>query len=324
MDSKNEVVHIVYSTDDGYVMPTFVAAASAFAATKSIDKVIVHILDLGIKDETWKYYAEKLYAKIGGQVLRHKIDPARFEGLRKWHGSVGAYGRLAIPETIDAHWCVYCDGDTLFWDDPLELCKIFDKDKFVQGHLDLPALPTWNGGIPWQSEWYLREGLVWNREEYICTGFILINLAKWRELELTSKCFKFLAEHPTATWPDQDAINWVCRSNKGLLSDRWGGFCSFAFAAEEKPGCIHYSGHAPWKVAKCGYPDFNDAYKKWFVIANKYLGLKLKDVIPNFKDRVVVFRKQILGNCCRLFKVVVPYVFYENTVIGSYLNRHYK
>ncbi|MBQ0031772.1 MAG: hypothetical protein KBT68_03110 [bacterium] len=111
-------LHVVYATDDGYLVPTMVAAASVLAWVKDVSFVQIHVLDTGIADVGWDDFEKNLRGHFGQafRLTRHKIDQTLFSGFKTWHGSVGTYARLLIPDLIpDADWCVYCDGDTRFY-----------------------------------------------------------------------------------------------------------------------------------------------------------------------------------------------------------------
>lgn len=44
-------IHVVYATDDGYLLPVKVSVASLICCAHEINKLRVHILDVGISND---------------------------------------------------------------------------------------------------------------------------------------------------------------------------------------------------------------------------------------------------------------------------------
>ena len=57
-------------------------------------------------------------------------------------------------------------------------------------------------------------------EEYVNSGVLLINNKKWREENLFEKLLDYSVKNASLLqYPDQDAINFICREHKKMLPD---------------------------------------------------------------------------------------------------------
>ena len=269
-------IHIAYATDEGYLMPTLVAAASAVAWASERAKIVIHILDVGVSDERWVWFYKRLRL-LGDEfgLKRHVIDESRFLGMRRWHGSLAAYARIFLADLLpNIEWCVYCDGDTLFTDNPLNLIKIFDSNCAIQGHSD------WLGanGLKNRIKWYETKGLIFDYRQYFCSGFILLNLKWFRENDGVRKCLNFLSEYPDAICPDQDALAVVCRGHIGWVPDEWGLFsCYVGTGNKLRPSCIHYANELPWDFRFNWHVGYYDVRLLWVKYAWSLLRLRPAD-----------------------------------------------
>ena len=303
-------------------MPTMVAAASVLAWVKDVSFVQIHVLDTGIADVGWDDFEKNLRGHFGqaSRLTRHKIDQTLFSGFKTWHGSVGTYARLLIPDLIpDADWCVYCDGDTLFTDNPLKLQQVFDAQFAIQGHADW-QISEMNRS---RKEWFERNGLGWVPEQYVCAGFLLMNLDWFRKNDGAKRCLDFIRRHPDVVHPDQDALAYVCRGHIGVLPDEWGRFSWDAFR-NGRPSCLHYASDLPWKLMMNRYRDYNDAHKLWFSYAEKLVGLRIEDVFGRGVDNrtmAVKLRWRVVFKA--LASLVRTFPALRRSKIGDYCSRHY-
>lgn len=263
-----EKFHLAYATDAGYLIPTFVAAASALTwAGAGREKLVVHILDVAIPDEKWWWFEGRLRHLFGESfgLVRHQIEESKLLGFKRWHGSVAAYARLLLPELLpNVKWCFYGDGDTLFTGNPLAL-REYCQDRFALiGHRDIYT------NI--QVEWFAAHGYVFDPDEYVCSGFLLMNLEAFRDERLGAKCFDFINQHEDVVYPDQDALNVVCHGKILQLRNKWGEF-GFRFGSINQPGCIHYGSWQPWKLEYVAHRGMLDIDLLWFLFAKRICGL---------------------------------------------------
>ena len=257
-------LHIVYATDSGYLIPTIVAAGSALSWANSKSEMHIHILDCGLENSQWEYLSRSLRERCGFEfsLLRHHIDMSRYDGLPQWHGSLGLYARFEIPNILqDVDWCVYADGDTLFTGNPRQLRTLADDSLLILGKKDVVSEA--------QRSWHISRGLPWKEDERVCSGFLLMNLKKFREENVCSRLFDFVRKYKNNLInPDQDALNYVCRGRIGVLPAGWGAF-PFELGALSKIWCIHYAPTKPWRPETKGYFPLSLSTRLWLDAAKK-------------------------------------------------------
>ena len=317
-------VKLVYATDDGYLTPTLVSVASALKCASERECVSIVVLDVGITPEKWERFEGMLRVKYGPAfgLKRVAIDVGRYAGLKTYKGSVGTYARLGIPQLFpEWDWCVYVDGDTLFMDDPLKLAEAYDARYAIQGQPDNENW-TYIDGKPEKQIFAEARGLKWDSDQYVCAGFITMNLKWFRENDATAKCMDYLRKYPDCGNHDQDALSSVCLGHIGKLPKQWGCLSRFAFLYGD-PNCIHYANDAPWKLMKSRRVDYNDAHKLWFDFAKRELGLSFRKLLTE-PFSAANFARRYLARL--IFKTIFPFFALAGfpTPIGRYLRKHYR
>ena len=95
---------------------------------------------------------------------------------------------------------------------------------------------------------------------YFCSGVLMMNLDYFRRHNLSEKILKFAIDNPDKIqFPDQDALNYVCKDSKNTLPLKYGILDPFyrdqrfisrfrdeVIESLEDPRIIHYAGCAPW------------------------------------------------------------------------------
>lgn len=287
-------LHIVYATDERYLLPTRVAAASAVYYASRPKYLVIDILDCDISDASWTKFEADLKKARGDEFAlnRHKVDMSAYAQYKSWHTSRGIYARLSIPDILpeDVDWCVYADGDTLFVSDPFELESIFHPQYALMGHLDQPGADL--------REWYVKNGFNWDAKTYVCAGFIILNLVWARKNQLSAKCFDLIRQHPDIPMNDQDALNILCADEKAFLPDGWGVFANEAYW-RTKPNCIHYVGERPWELPSLKGVWLPNTTRLWFAVARHACGLR----VWNFGGILFAGRFVALGLLARFMSV---------------------
>lgn len=286
MTAPHDKLHLVYASDANYVRYIAVAACSAYVKASRPDDLIVHVLDCGIPDDAWDAFVKRLESALPTppHLVRHPIDMARFDALRGWQGTNRTvYARLVLPSLLpEEDWCVYADGDTLFVDDPLKLLECRDPDVALQGAIDRYAPLS-------LRPWYGAHDIPLVPEDYLCAGFLLINLAWFRQHDLETRSMTFLHEHPDLPYLDQDTLNILCAGSKRALPDGWGIFAARVFGAE-RPRCIHFAGigELPWKVSFSWKQGYRESMEIWYRCAKALLGLSREEVskVPGWRWRL--------------------------------------
>ena len=272
-------LHIVYASDEAFLLPVAVSVASAFLWTKNASRLIIDILDCGISDAVWDGWSQNLLKRIPkeSKIVRHVIAPSQLDKLPKYRGSAAIWARVFIPDILnDVKWCVYLDGDTLWTEDPLELFSVFNSEYAFMGHRDIHPRDDENK----KRVWHESHGYVWDRNQYCCSGFLLMNLEWFRENDATRKLINFAHKHPDVIWPDQDALYEVCFGHISFLPDNWGAIDSELWLCKSSgSGCLHYAVWKPWRlepIKRGWYPATVTTYIK---AASMLLGVRHSEIV---------------------------------------------
>lgn len=276
MTTTQKQLHLAYAADEKYARYVEVAIRAAYCKASRPADLIIHFLDCGLSDETWEGVQSRVKATVpAATLIRHVIAMARFQGFKTWWGSQAIYARLFLPTLLpDVEWCLYADADTLFLEDPLMLCDCFDPSLLLQGYPD-PSCAC----EPRVQEWFRKVGCVAVHGQYLCSGFLIFNLKKWREEGIEAKSLKLLDENPGAAYPDQDALNAACSDRLGVLPEGWGTFTSRMFAVD-RPKCVHYfARESPWRAEFSWRTGYRDNLLIWLNCARVLVGIQRREIV---------------------------------------------
>lgn len=265
-----EDLHLVYATDKGYLFISAVSAASAARLASTPERLVIHLLDCGLDDADWERFCT-LVRKGDSRVTlrRHVMDMARFAGFKSWHGSLGTYARLFLPELLpEAPWCLYVDGDTLFTENPFKALSFCADNLAIVGPEDRCS--------PQSRAWFAEKGFQKDLSHYFCAGFILINLDWFRAHDGIRWCMDFLTAYPDTPFPDQDALNLFCEGHIGLFSKPW-GVLSERLNEANFPSLIHYVVDLPTRMRFRTRDGFRDVTAVWVKFVQVALGMSVTE-----------------------------------------------
>jgi lipopolysaccharide biosynthesis glycosyltransferase len=207
---------LALATDAGFAMPTAVAVRSALDAIDPGRPVDVHVVGVGLDDDTWA----RLEASVQRPGSRfHPVvgDAARFAHFPEDPVITRtAYWRILLPELLpDVDRILYLDGDVMVRRDPGALVDADLGDASTAGVRDYE---WWHassaGGIPGRHD-------LAPATPYVNTGVLLMSLERWRRRGLAAKVQAFRQATPEARELDQDAINVAVHGDVALLDPRW-------------------------------------------------------------------------------------------------------
>jgi lipopolysaccharide biosynthesis glycosyltransferase len=154
----------------------------------------------------------------GFSLTTISVDLHEFQQLRTdYGGSRMAYARLLMPKSISSDFALYVDSDIVVQRDVSKLVELpWPKECLLHAVKD-PKGPTFAGdgmncdrlGIPLSAP-------------YFNSGFMWMNLKRWREQDIAGKCAEFI-QHFTdeIRWWDQSVLNAVLWQSWQQLDERW-------------------------------------------------------------------------------------------------------
>ncbi|MCR4793340.1 MAG: glycosyltransferase [Lachnospiraceae bacterium] len=198
---NREPIHIVYVTDDNYVMPTSVSITSIKQNKHIENKCIVHVISnhlskksidklKSLEDEQFKI--DIIYAHIDEQF----INVQKKDGDR--HVTSTATLKFQIPQLLaEIEKVIYIDGDTLILKDLSPLYSIDLKNNYVAAVKDIISI---RGN-------HLKS-IDFKGKDYFNSGMLLMNLREMRKDRVVDKLIEYRM-HGKNHFVDQDALNQV-------------------------------------------------------------------------------------------------------------------
>ncbi|EAI7187339.1 hypothetical protein CKV29_02410 [Campylobacter jejuni] len=158
-----------------------------------------------IKDKFYKL-AERLSSYYPCKVCFYYVDDECFkkEHLVKWAGSYATYYKLymglILPDNIE--YCLYIDTDMHILFDIREIFAIDLKDKV------LAAVDTAVKANPIRSLKTEYPDFIF-KANWFNSGFMFINLYKWRKENIEKLSFEFMESYPIPHVPDELILNAI-------------------------------------------------------------------------------------------------------------------
>lgn len=213
------MLNVVFASDDNYVPFLSISMFSLLKNNaKDFDNINIFILDDGISD-VHKSKVNNMFEDSTCTISfieTKKLDNMDFtiRGIERNFNkaSLTAYARLfmstLLPKSIDK--VLYLDCDSLIMNSYKNLWNLDISNYYCAGVLD---------GI----NTAVKEKLGFNKnDEYINSGFLLINLKKWREENVEEKFIKFMVENQHRYYQhDQGVLNNVFKNNILIVDPKY-------------------------------------------------------------------------------------------------------
>lgn len=266
----NKSLVLVCAADDGYAMPAAVTLYSALTHTRFPELARVFVIDDGISDAR-KRRLERVVKSCGANL--QWLEAAQEDngslpvGLDHLNESI--YHRLSIPDLLPEEFdrAIYLDADMIVRDDLAAVWEQDMGDKYVVACED--GWPTVGdsalGSCPAMAD-HLDE-------PYFNSGFMVINLDKWREDYIKEKVTNFSKMWPHFIDHDQDGLNAIIIGRWAKADRKWNHLIPTWSPTHDydipENGTLHFCGpFKPWQTRSI-YPatDLYDEYLKksqWF------------------------------------------------------------
>ncbi len=181
--------------------------------------------------------------------------------------TVAASYRLLLPDLLPAYnKIIYVDCDIIVNNNLSELYRLDLQDHYLAGVFEVP--------LDFQIAY--MEALGCNLEEYMNSGFLLMDLQKMREDALVDQ-FMEASKVDYLQFPDQDVLNQVCKGRILGLKPYNNSIRTFFLPQYQKrfleryspedlrdvnrKGNIHYTGTKPWEAFTIRFVDWWNVYE---------------------------------------------------------------
>lgn len=281
---NNSTIHVVFSSDDDYFVPTYIAIFSLLSNYKGTRNIIIYILCNGDYERKYTIYLKELKNVATEFRLSFVfIDMGnRYQNVRICNNriSISTMYRLSIPNLlIDVSRCIYLDSDIIVEGDISELYDVDLEKKLIAGVKDIYISEKDRNRI-------CTVLAISDMDHYFNAGVLLMDLDGIRKQHLDEKMELIGLSSDDYPYNDQDVMNSLFCENVKMLSPRFNlpiayinrveniRHISEYTISEQNPLIIHYiSGIKPWK-----YPESIGARYWWNYI---------KRINDNFNHSIV-------------------------------------
>lgn len=260
------LTHIAISFTPDYFVPAAVTLKSVLDASPEgrfrVHCLVTEDIPQRQKDILAAMAGERMafeYINLRGQLEGCYVDPRYSEA---------ASYRLLLPELLpELNKIIYLDCDIVVRQD----LSALDATVNVAGKL---LAAVYEAPIEDQSKRWAALGC--DPDKYFNSGFLVMNLARMREEGTSGKLLDAL-RHGSLEFPDQDALNIVCKGRVLLLPPVWNSIRTFFLprykaefskqygpltsVAVEAFGNIHYTGGKPWNLFTVRFGDWWEKYE---------------------------------------------------------------
>lgn len=200
-------MNIVYSSSDSYAEICGISLLSLYENNKDINEIVTYIIDNDISPENkanLKKIAKDYNRKI---IFKKKFDIEKVSRTKinvgRWN--IGTFFRLflgkILPQSVER--VMYFDCDMIIRHSLKDIYNLDIGECIVAGADDC------------RSDNYRKEIGLSHGDTYINNGFLLINLKKWRSLDLDDDFIKYISLHKgDITYMDQGVLNAVLGKKK--------------------------------------------------------------------------------------------------------------
>lgn len=252
MTSRTTPIHIAFGINDAYAPYISVTIKSIVENNRKND-IHIHVLTDKISKSNQRRLADAVDGCKSAKLEIHTVDDCFLNGLKTGVWTIYIWYRVLLSNIlpVEVKKVLYLDADTLVATDLRELFSIDMTDKSIAACIDVQSF----------DDGTFERCKYDKSKKYVCSGVLLMNLEYWRENGLADKLIDWATRHrELITFPDQDAINHVCRDSKIVLPLRFGILNVFfkydlfyrdEYAEQlrdcvERPAIIHYAGCYPW------------------------------------------------------------------------------
>ena len=275
--NKDKVMDIVIGIDKGFIQHGMVMLASLFMNNKDIH-INLYVLHTSFFPDL--KHIQDLEKKYDANIYMVTVKAADLGNVKvDGHISIATYYRLLIgellPQTCEKVMYLDCDmvivGSLLpFWETE------------VSGDNIVAAIPEL------ESETKHLLGIKPD-EEYFNAGVLLIDLKKWRNVDMGRQLTQYLdGNRDKIKYWDQDVLNAVLINKWKILGKEWNYITRYIYPEKIDPVIIHYAGqNKPWTI---GYEDpFGHYYFKYLKATpyyRKYVMGKLERKVGSFINKL--------------------------------------
>lgn len=254
-------IHVVTAVNNDFAKHLAVMLYSMLENKVSTKPMIIYVINSDLSKKN-KSLLTKTVKPFKANIKYLTIDSTLYDKyILTHHLTQETYHRISIPDLLekDIEKVIYLDSDIIIKEDITKLWEINIDNYCIAAVIDA-----------WLGAKRLRHQDLSIPEdcEYFNAGVLVINLKKWRELNITKQIIDFMNNNQDIIrYPSQDSMNAILYDKWLQLDQKWNVQSKhFLFPdIHIKPAIIHYTGtdSKPW------WSDKNPLYKEYFKYKKK-------------------------------------------------------
>ena len=281
------MIPIVFASDHNFIIPSCVTLHSLLTTrdNENVAYDIIVIIDPDVNEEDKKILTKQVSTDSSDSKIRFiEIGDIFEKGFEIRDISRACYNRLMIPWLLPEYdKVIYSDVDIIFKEDISEVYKFDLKDSLVAGV----------GGNVWKKgliNKYIKK-IKADPDEYINSGFLLINCSLQREEGLQDKYLEYSKRK--FIYQDQDIINLVCKGRIAKLPEEYNVKPIDSYDSKRKRvKAIHFIGLKPWQYFTYAWNDWWDCFNS-SIVYDSSLNRKISGLILNPTSRIKFMLKAL-------------------------------
>lgn len=287
---NDKLIPIVFSTDHNFVEPTCVTIHSLLTTKRpEIEYTINVIINNDVTNKDRDLLTKQVKLDSPGSLINFiEIGEAFKDGFEIRDISTACYNRLMIPWLLLQYdKIIYSDVDIIFKNDISEVYDINLEGKLLAGC----GGEVWNKGMVGK---YLKK-IDTTPEEYVNSGFLVINSKLQRESGLKSKYLEL--SQRKFLYQDQDILNIVCKGKIVHIPKIYNLKPVDAYSIPpENVKVIHYVGLKPWDYFTYRWCDWWAVYQDSIIFdpkRNKDVSSRILSLNSEIKKRKKVLYQKM-------------------------------
>ncbi len=228
---NDEPIVVVCAADDNYAMPLAVTVRSALVNLKSQRKILLFIIDGGIKNHNKQKILKSLNSenceiqfilKPGSWLELIELNnlEKNYDQIHSLSPSFATYYRLMIAELLPEKFdkAIYLDCDLVVRGNLEELWETDLAENHILAATDMliQYVSSPSGLLNY------KELEISPNAKYFNAGILVINLKKWRDEKIAIEAIEYLKHNKEyIRFHDQDVLNVLFVGKWGELNPRW-------------------------------------------------------------------------------------------------------
>lgn len=201
MSSNNTIFHIVFITDENYVMPTVVAISSIYQNKKVDTQYCIHVICCDTSEKSQSIFGELKKDKFDIQIINvTQDDNLKNYQIKNLHVSTAALYKFNLGNLFpDVDTLLYLDGDILVQQNLESIFEVDISNVYAAVVKDYKPMT-------YDPPQVTKLGI--EHSAYFNSGVMLLNLKKFRDDDLFHQLLDYRL-HGINYFMDQDALNVV-------------------------------------------------------------------------------------------------------------------